>query len=535
MTSSGRVDGPLLFDVSLKKKHAYWAIVDPLQLPGADLSTTMTAAPTTVAAGQGVTYTITVTNNADTDTASFKPTDDDLPAAAVSLTTAVPAHTALQALVVPAGWTCAAPPTGGVGPVQCTIATLPAGASATFTLTVAMADCAAANGLAIAASANVTSTTADPNPAPNNAASAAVSVSNSVPVITAAGPLDTTVECATSFVDPGATATDACEGPVAVTTTGTVDVSQVATYAIRYDAVDQAGGHATPVTRTVHVTDTIAPVVSVVGANPAAVECATAFMDPGATATDSCAGPLAAVATGAVDVNMPGTTGIAYTATDPSGNTGVASRMVTVADTTAPAIDVIDLTILGPHLKIVVEDQTITINGHRSSRHSCGRYRHDDHDIDLDGGTIRINGRRVPTDGRTVVLLPANHERRTFTIADVVSRVTDSCDATLGIADAVITQVTSDEPEDARGRSNGRGGGGGDGHTEDDIVIAADCRSTKLRMERQGGGNGRVYTIALAVRDGAGNRSATTVQVMVPANGSVSAVDDGPQYAVTCP
>ncbi len=290
LTSSGRVDGPLLFDVSFKKKHAYWAIVDPLQLPGADLSTTMTAAPTTVAAGQGVTYTITVTNNADTDTASFKPTDDDLPAAAVSLTTAVPAHTVLQSLVVPAGWSCAAPPTGGIGPVQCTIATLPAGASATFTLTVSMADCAAANGLAIAASANVTSTTADPNPAPNNAASAAVSVSNSVPVITAAGPLDTTVECATSFVDPGATATDACEGPVAVTTTGTVDVSQVATYAIRYDAVDQAGGHATPVTRTVHVTDTIAPVVSVVGANPAAVECATAFMDPGATATDSCAG-----------------------------------------------------------------------------------------------------------------------------------------------------------------------------------------------------------------------------------------------------
>jgi hypothetical protein len=357
-----------------------------------------------------------------------------------------------------------------------------------------------------------------------------VSVSNTVPVITAAGALDTTVECATSFVDPGATAMDACEGPVAVTTTGAVDVGQVATYAIRYDAVDQAGGRATPVTRTVHVTDTIAPVVSVVGANPAAVECATAFMDPGATATDSCAGALAAVATGAVDVNMPGIYGITYAATDPSGNTGMASRTVTVADTTAPTIDVVDLTILGPHLKIVVEDQTITINGHRSSRHSCGRYRHDDQDIDLDGGTIRINGRRVPTDGRTVVLLPANHERRTFSIADLVSRVTDSCDATLGLADAVITRVTSDEPEDARGRH-----GGGDGHTEDDIVIAAGCQSTKLRMERQGGGNGRVYTIALAVRDSAGNPSTATVQVMVPADGSVSAVDDGPRYAVTCP
>ena len=66
LTSSTRVDGPLLFDMSFKKKHAYWAVVDPLQLPGADLSTTMTAAPMTVPAGQAVAYTITVRNNADT-------------------------------------------------------------------------------------------------------------------------------------------------------------------------------------------------------------------------------------------------------------------------------------------------------------------------------------------------------------------------------------------------------------------------------------------------------------------------------------
>ena len=35
-----------------KKKHAYWGIVDPLQLPGADLSTTLTATSPSVAAGQ---------------------------------------------------------------------------------------------------------------------------------------------------------------------------------------------------------------------------------------------------------------------------------------------------------------------------------------------------------------------------------------------------------------------------------------------------------------------------------------------------
>ena len=53
LTSSTRVDGPLLFDISFKKKHAYWAVVDPLQLPGADLSTTMTARADDGARGPG--------------------------------------------------------------------------------------------------------------------------------------------------------------------------------------------------------------------------------------------------------------------------------------------------------------------------------------------------------------------------------------------------------------------------------------------------------------------------------------------------
>ncbi len=95
LTSSTQVDAPLLFDPSLQHKYAYWAFVDPLQLPGADLSTTMTAAPTTVPAGQAIAYTITVTNNADANDQAFDPKDDDLPAANVSLSTAVPAHTAV--------------------------------------------------------------------------------------------------------------------------------------------------------------------------------------------------------------------------------------------------------------------------------------------------------------------------------------------------------------------------------------------------------------------------------------------------------
>src|SRR6185312_13823246 len=157
LNTSTQIDAPLLFDPSLKKKPAYWGVVDPLQLPGADLSTTITAAPTTVAAGQGITYTITVTNNADVNQASYDPTDDDLPATDVALSTAVPAHTVLQTLSAPSGWSCAAPPAGASGPVQCNLGTLPVGATATFTMTVMLADCATPNAASIVASANVTS------------------------------------------------------------------------------------------------------------------------------------------------------------------------------------------------------------------------------------------------------------------------------------------------------------------------------------------------------------------------------------------
>ena len=90
LQSPTKADAPLLFDESLQHKYGYWAFVDPLQIPGADLSTTMTAAPTAVPAGQAIAYTITVTNNADTNQQPYDPTDDDLPAANVSLSTAVP-------------------------------------------------------------------------------------------------------------------------------------------------------------------------------------------------------------------------------------------------------------------------------------------------------------------------------------------------------------------------------------------------------------------------------------------------------------
>jgi hypothetical protein len=113
---------------------------------------------------------------------------------------------------------------------------------------------------------------------------------------------------------------------------------------------------------------------------------------------------------------------------------------------------------------------------------------------------------------------PPDHTYRTFTMANLVSAATDACDANVGIASVVITQVTSDEPDN----------GNGDGNTLNDIVIAADCRSVQLRAERAGPLNGRVYIVTLQVKDLSGNTTTKTVKVTVPKDDiTVPAIDDG--------
>jgi endo-1,4-beta-xylanase len=182
ITTSGRVNAPLLFDDQLKHKLAYIAVINPLDLPGADLSTSVVAGSNTVASGHDISYTITVTNNRDNDSENSLATDDDLPADNVSLTDAIPAGTVFKSLSVPAGWSCTTPAVGGAGQVNCTVASLAAGDSAQFNLKVKVA-CPTPNDTGIVNSATVASTTRDPNLAPNNTASANVLVSNPPAVI----------------------------------------------------------------------------------------------------------------------------------------------------------------------------------------------------------------------------------------------------------------------------------------------------------------------------------------------------------------
>jgi hypothetical protein len=166
---------------------------------------------------------------------------------------------------------------------------------------------------------------------------------NAPPTLALLGPATVALECADPYTDPGATANDACFGNVTsrITRNGTVNNMLPGSYGLTYNVSDPAGQAAPPVSRTVNVADTKKPVVSVTGPLTVALECgAGPFSDPGATASDACAGALAAVATTTANPNAPGNYIIGYTATDPSGNTGVSatSRTVTVSDTLPPVL-----------------------------------------------------------------------------------------------------------------------------------------------------------------------------------------------------
>ena len=78
--------------------------------------------------------------------------------------------------------------------------------------------------------------------------------------------------------------------------------------------------------------DTVFPVITILGDNPATVELGSTYTDAGATSD----GGETVSSSGTVDTSTVGTYTITYSATDAAGNTSTATRTVNVVDTTAP-------------------------------------------------------------------------------------------------------------------------------------------------------------------------------------------------------
>lgn len=172
------------------------------------------------------------------------------------------------------------------------------------------------------------------------------------PVLTLLGSSTVTLQCGDQYLDAGATALDDVDGNITHrivktisfggNTVASVNTSVLGTYTILYEVSDNAGQAAIPVTRTVDVVDTTAPVITLNGPAALVLECSTAYTEAGATATDSCDGALDVTILGTVDSSTPGVYPLVYRTVDSQGNEAVdVTRTVTVADTTRPQITVL--------------------------------------------------------------------------------------------------------------------------------------------------------------------------------------------------
>ena len=165
-----------------------------------------------------------------------------------------------------------------------------------------------------------------------------IPVDTQAPTITLNGEATLNVEAGSTFTDPGATFSDNLDGTGNALVQGSVDTSALGSYTLTYTYTDNQGNAATPVTRTVNVVDTTAPVITVTDAT-LTIEVGSTFTAPTATASDNLDSDASVAATGTVDANTVGSYTLTYTHSDSEGNAATAVTVtVNVVDTTAPVI-----------------------------------------------------------------------------------------------------------------------------------------------------------------------------------------------------
>jgi len=175
----------------------------------------------------------------------------------------------------------------------------------------------------------------------NPTISRSVIVTTIPPVITLLGDNPLYINVGGTFTDPGVTATDDIDGDIttSIRTSSNIDTSAVGSYAVTYSVTD-SDSNTVAATRSVvvtaQVTDTAAPVITLNGANPIALELGAGFIDPGATAQDDTDGDItpSIQSISNVDTASAGSYTVTYSVSDAAGNSAIASRTVFVKDAT---------------------------------------------------------------------------------------------------------------------------------------------------------------------------------------------------------
>jgi hypothetical protein len=271
---------------------------------------------------------------------------------------------------------------------------------------------------------------------------------------------------------------------------------------------------------------------------PYVAECAGAttavHLNGGATSDFDCdpltftwtgpfAGSPAAGKTPTVSFSGTGVFNVALNVADPD-TSSMCSAQVTVQDTTDPVITApADVTVecgsaggtpvsLGTPVVSDVCDASVTVTNDAPALFPLGQTivtwtaTDDSGNTSTDTQVVTVQDTTPPVLSLAVsptVLWPPNHTLRQI---DATISVSDVCDASPAV---VLASIVSDEPDN----------GLGDGDTPVDIVGATfgtDDRTFFLRSERQGGEDGRVYTITYEASDGSGNTTTQQALVVVP-------------------
>jgi hypothetical protein len=344
------------------------------------------------------------------------------------------------------------------------------------------------------------------------------------PVLSVPAPVtaEQTSLAGTPVLLPPATATDNCGVPTV--TSDAPAVFPLGTTTVTFTAVDPYGNTTTGTT-TVTVVDTTPPVIANVPP-PVTVEQATAagtlvtLALP--TASDVCdVAPLLTTSHPTPAVFPLGATIVTFTATDASGNVGIATTTVTVVDTKPPVLTNVPAPVTveqtshnGTPVPLPLPkatdvcDAAPDVKSNAPAVFPLGTTKVTFTATDDSGNqahastTVTVVDTKPPViQGITPspdVLWPPNHAMRSV---DLHVAVRDICDTK---PSCKVVSITSSEPVT----------GPGD-HSSPDWVITGNL-TVGLRAERRGNGSGRVYTIQLRCTDDSGNSSTRTTKVTVP-------------------
>ncbi|XMB66872.1 DUF5011 domain-containing protein [Mycoplasmatota bacterium zrk1] len=161
-------------------------------------------------------------------------------------------------------------------------------------------------------------------------------VDSSDPDIDLKGSTEIDLELGEEFLDPGVDTSDNYDENLEVRVDSNVDIQNIGEYTVKYTVYDSSG-NSDEVIRTVKVTDTVNPIIELIGEAIVSIDLGTEYIDDGAVCSDYSTCQIEVE--GIVDDGVSGSYEIIYTATDESGNKNSIKRTVEVIEETTEEIN----------------------------------------------------------------------------------------------------------------------------------------------------------------------------------------------------